>query len=329
MCPEYNAAIAWQPTATIEKLKERATFLAKVRRFFDERGAWEVDVPIMSQATITGTHLHSIRCEYHTAVQDNKTHYLQTSPEFAMKRLLAAGSGAIYYLGKVFRDDPVSRRHNPEFTMLEWYRPNYSYEALMDEVAELLKMLLNVQEVETLSYAQAFQHYLSIDPLTDSIETLRAKARTLPGCAELAESLPSRDDLLDLLLTHSIEQHLGKDKLTFIHLYPASQAALANLSKNDPRVAERFEVYYQGIELANGFGELADAKEQRSRFEEENRERVAKGLPVMPIDEYLLAALADGFPACAGVAVGADRVLMLATGSHSLSEVVAFPADRA
>jgi lysyl-tRNA synthetase class 2 len=319
----------WQPSASIPNLKKRAQFLTQIRQFFDFRDAWEVDVPILSQATITGVHLHSLSTQYHSSAKDDKTYYLQTSPEFAMKRLIAAGSGAIYYLGKVFRDDPQGRNHNPEFTMLEWYRPNWTYESLMEEVAALLSKLLSVKEVEKLTYTEAFKKYLDINPLTDSIETLRERAKELPGCEQIAQDLTARDDLLDLLITHGIEKQLGKDKLTFIHLYPASQAALAQLSQYDPRVAQRFEVYYRGIELANGFGELADAKEQRVRFEQENQERIEKGLPVMPIDENLLDALAAGFPPCSGVAVGVDRVLMLSLGASSLNEVMPFTAERA
>jgi len=322
------AKTTWQPTATIEKLKQRAAFLAQIRQFFAKRDVWEVDVPLMCHASITGIQLHTIRCEY-MAAEGLTTRYLQTSPEFAMKRLIAAGSGAIYYLGKAFRDEPTSRKHNPEFTMLEWYRPHFSYEALMEELAELLSELLPVSAVEKVTYVEVFQKYLNIDPLTAPIEILRARAKQLPGCEQVVELLFERDDILDLLLTHGIEKYLGNNKLTFLHLYPASQAALAKISAHDSRVAERFEVYYRGVELANGFGELADAKEQRNRFEQENRERIERGLPAIPIDEYLLAALDAGFPECAGVAVGMDRVIMLAANCASLSEVMAFPAERA
>ena len=287
----------------------------------------EVETPMLSAAAITDPHLESFSTRYTgPGYAEAMSLYLHTSPEFPMKRLLAAGSGPIYQLGKVFRLGEAGRRHNPEFTLLEWYRPGFDHKQLMDEVAALVAPLLGLEgrAVERLSYREAFLRHAGIDPLTAPLEALRQCARRLGirGFEEESE----RDVWLDLILTHAVEPRLGQDGLCFIYDYPASQAALARLNPDDPRVAERFELYYRGIELANGFHELADADEQRKRFETELKVRSEQGLEPVPMDERLLAAL-NNLPDCAGVALGVDRLVMLALGAGSIDEVMAFSID--
>lgn len=317
----------WRPAAPLENLQQRARILQQVRAFFAERGVMEVETPILSTAAITDPHLHSFTTRFiGPGHSEGLPLYLHTSPEFPMKRLLAAGSGPIYQLCKVFRQGEAGSRHNPEFTMLEWYRPGFDHHALMDEVEALVSPLLGlVERAEKVSYREAFIRHLQLDPLEATLEELQqcAAANGLSGF----ESEADRDLLLELLLSHRIEPELGKNRLCFLYDYPASQAALAQLNPDDSRVAERFELYYRGVELANGFHELADVVEQRQRFEAEREVRRAQGLESVPMDERLLAALEAGLPACAGVALGIDRLVMLAVGAESLDEVMAFTID--
>jgi lysyl-tRNA synthetase class 2 len=252
-----------------------------------------------------------------------------------MKRLLAAGSGAIYQLGKVFRQGEAGRRHNPEFTLLEWYRPGFDHRRLMQEVEELLRTVLDeylpLGPGVSLGYRQAFLDYAGIDPLTASATDLAARAAAL-GIEVSGLALDDPDPWRDLLLTQVVEPALPRDRPVFLYDYPASQAALARIrpgAEGEPPVAERFELYLNGLELANGFHELADAAEQRRRFEEDNAARQRAGLPVMPLDEALLAALEAGLPDCAGVALGVDRLVMLAAGISDIREVLAFEYGRA
>jgi lysyl-tRNA synthetase class 2 len=223
-----------------------------------------------------------------------------------MKRLLAAGCGPVYQLCRSFRNEEMGRHHNPEFTMLEWYRPHYDMYRLMNEVDDLLQQVLECAGAETLSYQQAFQRYLEIDPLSADKTQLREVAAKL-DLSNVADTEEDRDTLLQLLFAFGVEPQIGKDRPTFVYHFPASQASLAQISTEDHRVAERFEVYYKGIELANGFHELTDAREQQQRFEQDNRKRSARGLPQQPIDTNLLEALKAGLPDCSGVALGVDR----------------------
>ena len=313
----------WRPTATLDALRARGDTLASIRGFFAERGVLEVETPALSEATVTDVHLHSIACRLEAA---GRPHYLQTSPEYAMKRLLAAGSGPIYQICKVFRDGERGRRHNPEFTMLEWYRPGWDHHRLMDEVDELLRAVLGTPAAERLSYAEAFQRHAGVDPHAADDGELRSRVAALgvSGVAEL-----DRDDLLNLLLSHTVEARLGVGRPTFLFDYPASQAALARVRPGDPPVAERFEVFIDGIELANGFHELTDPEEQRRRFAADLAERRRHGLPEVEVDDRLLTALAAGLPDCAGVALGVDRLVMLRLGAVDIADVIAFPIDRA
>jgi lysyl-tRNA synthetase class 2 len=320
-----EAGPRWRPSAEIEILRGRAAILARLRAFFAERGVLEVETPALSAATVTDLHLHSLAAKVEYA-GESRLFYLQTSPEFAMKRLLAAGSGPIFQLCRSFRDGESGRLHNPEFTMLEWYRPGYDHQKLMDEMADLLELLLGGPRAERKTYGEAFAAVYGIDPHAAKAEELAALAAAR-GIEVVGYGKDSPvDDWLMLLFSLGVEPGLGRGRPTFIYDYPASQAALARVA--DGR-ARRFEVYAHGIELANGFHELSDAAEQRRRFEADREERRRRGLPLPPIDENLLAALEAGLPDCAGVALGVDRLVMLALGKKSLAEVIAFPADRA
>ncbi len=314
----------WRPGAPLENLTKRARILQQIRAFFAERGVLEVETPTLSAAALTDPAIDSLHTCYIGPGHANGLNlYLHTSPEFPMKRLLAAGSGPIYQIARVFRQGEAGRRHNPEFTLLEWYRPDFNHHALMDEVEELVASILRLKgKAERLSYCDAFLQFAGIDPLQASITELREAALRLgTGGFDAGED---RDLWLDLILSHSVEPHLGNNGLCFLTDYPASQAALARLSPDNPAVAERFELYYKGVELANGFHELGDSAEQRKRFESELAERAALGREPYPVDERLLAALESGFPDCAGVALGVDRLVMLAVGADSLDEVIAF-----
>jgi len=259
--------------------------------------------------------------------------FLQTSPEYAMKRLLAASMGDVYQLCKVVRGDERSRVHNPEFTMLEWYRVGFEMTGLIQEVAALLDALVTraggtARALRQVSYREVFQTSLQVDPLEASTEDLAkiAAAHRLTG-HNLTEL--GRDELLDFLMGAVIGPTLGRGEWLALTHYPASQAALAQLDPADPRVALRFEIYADGIELANGFQELADANEQRARFMADNAARRTQGLPQMPIDEPLLAALEAGLPACSGVALGFDRAMMVAVGAKRIDEVISFTIEYA
>ena len=319
----------WRPSAAREQLVARARLLARVREFFAARGVLEVDTPMIINAPVSDVHIHSARVELSAELAGSPPArlFLHTSPEYAMKRLLAAGSGDIYQVCHVARALESGRLHNPEFTLLEWYRLGFSLGQLMDEVELLVREVLGTAaSAERLSYREAFLRELALDPFAATAGELARAAAPLG----LSTGVPlQRDDYLELLMGSLIGPRLGKERLTFIYGYPATQAALARLDAADPRVAQRFELYARGIELANGFHELAAAAEQRARFVADNAARRRAGLPVHPPDERLLAALGHGLPDCAGVALGLDRLLMLATGASHIEEVLAFPTRRA
>ncbi len=313
----------WQPTASLANLKLRAELLAKLRQFFAARGILEVDTPALSRAGATDRHIHSFRIDAPRAL------YLHTSPEFPMKRLLASGSGDIYQLCKVFRSGEAGRHHNPEFTMLEWYRVGFDHHQLMAEVAVLIGGLIpELDPPEYLTYREAFQKHAGFDVTQASSKECIA-ALTRDGRQVPAEDQLDHDGWLDMVAGDLVYPALGKGRLTFIYNYPASQAALARIWPGEPPVAERFEAFIHGVELVNGFHELADAAEQRRRFEADRTYRREQGLMDVPMDERLLAALGHGLPDCAGVALGFDRLVMIAAGARSIDEVIAFPADRA
>ncbi|WP_413113778.1 elongation factor P--(R)-beta-lysine ligase [Thaumasiovibrio sp. DFM-14] len=319
----------WQPSADITVLKRRAALIASIRQFFLARDVLEVETPALSQATVTDVHLHTFQTEFvGPGFAKGKKLRLMTSPEFHMKRLLSAGSGCIYQLGKAFRNEESGRYHNPEFTMLEWYRVGFDHHQLMIEVDTLLQSILGEGPAEKMTYQHAFQRVLGVCPLEASMSTLKQVAATL-GLSDIAESEQNRDTLLQLLFSVGVEPKIGQDTPAMVYNFPASQAALARICRQDHRVAERFEVYFKGIELANGFHELADANEQRLRFEADNQYRLAHHLPPQLIDENLLAALDAGLPDCAGVALGVDRLIMLALEKDHIDAVMAFPVARA
>lgn len=322
----------WQPSASLDALKRRAQIIARIRDFFAHREVLEVETPILSGAATVDPNLHSFTVGSLAPGDNGAPRYLHTSPEFAMKRLLAAGSGAIYQICRVFRAGEAGRLHNPEFTMLEWYRVGYSYRELMDEVTDLVGIAFQeyrrFEPSEKISYRDAFLRHTGLDPHNTSASELATCARR----RGLAVSGLAEDDLdgwRDLLLTHLVEPHLGRARPTFVYDYPASQAALARIRPGDPPLAERFELYVDGVELANGFSELADAQEQRRRFEVDREVRAERGLALLPEDRHLLAALAHELPDCSGVALGLDRLVMLATGAKALADVLSFPFERA
>jgi len=315
------------PSASWRLLRERARLLARLRRFFDDLGVLEVETPICSRAGVTDPAIDSMTTRYTgPGAATGQPRYLQTSPEFPMKRLLASGSGPIYQICRVFRDGEVGRFHNPEFTLLEWYQPGYDHHRLMDQVSALVRSLQPGCSAELrLSYGALFQRFLGLDPhqaTTGLLKQVAVERGITPG------TRLGRDGWLDLLLTHYIEPQLPKG-LCFIYDYPASQASLARLRPGDPMVAERFELYLDGLELANGFHELTDAVEQRRRFNRDQREREEAGRPIPPMDEALLQALQAGLPDCSGVALGIDRLLMRLADAAHIDEVLAFPWQRA
>lgn len=320
---------SWQPTTTHVARVARAELLRTIREFFYKRNVLEVDTPLLSNGTVTDEHLDAFDTQFNFASSGKPTTlYLQTSPEYAMKRLLCAESGSIYQVCKAFRHEGEGRWHNPEFTMLEWYRLDFDHFALMNEVDALLQETLATQPSDKMTYQQAFQTYLNIDPLCASDDELLSAMQQQKIDIHAPQDL-SFDSKLQLLFSYCIEPKIGSDKPCFIYDFPASQAALAKLSTADSRVAERFEVYFKGAELANGFNELSEAKEQRARFEADNEKRKASGLAVKPIDEHFLNALESGLPPCAGVALGIDRLLMLNIDAKHICDVINFTASRA
>jgi lysyl-tRNA synthetase class 2 len=361
----------------MENLRIRAEVLTNIRAFFADRNILEVETPLLASAPGTDLNLQAMSTRYRGPGHDDGSRlWLQTSPEFAMKRLLAAGSGPIFQLCKAFRDGEAGSRHNPEFTMLEWYRPGWDHHRLMDEVTELLATVLDPgqdhrgtdavgrafrpcdqpdegvihdpaashiegrdnshvgNELDTTSgseritYREAFQRHVGIDPHTATFGELVAASR-----GRIQGSVPDlgddRDGWLELLLSHVVEPELGRGGPTFVFDFPASQAALARIRPGNPPVAERFEAWVEGVELANGYHELTDPDEQRRRFEADLAARRERGLPTVPIDTRFLEALDHGMPDCAGVALGTDRLVMLAAGAERIRDVIAFPIDRA
>ncbi|GDY27202.1 elongation factor P--(R)-beta-lysine ligase [Agarivorans sp. Toyoura001] len=283
----------------------------------------------MSQACVSDVHLHSFATTLTgPAAPHSMSLYLQTSPEFHMKRLLAAGSGCIYQIAKAFRNEEAGRFHNPEFTMLEWYRVGFDHFALMDEMDTLIDLVLACGSAERLTYVEAFEQSLGINPLGASHADFVEVAKGL-SVADLVEQETDRDTILQLLFSLGVEPYIGQQRPCFVYHFPASQAALAKISATDPRVAERFELYFKGVELANGFHELTDAEEQARRFAKDQQVREQHGLAPAQIDKRFLAALAAGLPECAGVALGIDRLLMLALETDNIQQVQSFSIERA
>ncbi|UGB39819.1 EF-P lysine aminoacylase GenX [Frateuria soli] len=303
----------------------RADLYRRIRTFFAERGILEVETPILSSAGNTEPNIESFTTTFHGHVDAGaRERWLRTSPEYPLKRLLAAGVGDCYELGRVFRNGEAGGRHNPEFTMLEWYRVGWDHRRLADEVVELVQAALALvgrhADVRVRSYRELFLDSLGLDPLTAPLDVLQqALDQSTIDPAGL-----TRDDWLDLIITHRLQPHFPRDRVTVVHDYPASQCALARIRCDDPPVAERFEVFLGPHELANGYHELNDADEQRARFERDNAIRRARGVREVPIDGRLLAVL-DAMPRCAGVALGIERLLMCLACTDAIAEVLAFP----
>ncbi len=310
----------WQSSVDRQVIVSRGKLLADIRAFFAARQVIEVDVPLLGRSTVTDVHL----CAPVTQIS-GYDYYLQTSPEFFMKRLLASGSGSIYYLGKAVRNDESGQRHNPEFTMLEWYREGFSDIELMDEVEALFQQLSIAEGVSRISYREVFESYVGVDPHVASAEELASVAKSH---LDISWDESDKNTWLDLLFSHLVEPEL--QQLTFVYDYPACQCALAKVTEDDRgiEVAKRFEVFWKGLELGNGYWELTDPEVQRKRFEQDLSVRQQNGLPQPEIDENFMSALESGLPECAGIALGVDRLLMGVMGVKSIDEVMTFPLAR-
>ncbi len=305
-------------THKISLLRDRAEMLQKARNFFAERKILEVDCCALTRCAPIDAYIDIIAA----APSDTEIGYLHTSPEYAMKRLLAQGMGDIYYLGHVFRKGELGEKHNPEFTMAEWYRVNFSFEQMMEETCEFLFLFLGALPKRKISYREAFTSFLGIDYSKATLAELRPIAKRFSIELPSDTSTWTEDTYLHLYLTHIIEPNLGRGELTILTDYPPYEAALACVvERNGERVAERFEIYHQGVELTNGYHELRNPQEQRLRFHEENKERISLGKESYPLDEKFLAAL-GAMPECCGVSVGIDRALMLRHKLKSIHDVM-------
>ncbi|MBS0218730.1 MAG: EF-P lysine aminoacylase GenX [Proteobacteria bacterium] len=320
----------WKPGASIAAMRLRARLNLLVREFFAVRDVLEVETPILSAAGNTTPNIDSFSSHFSGHVDAGSSErWLRTSPEHALKRLLAAGVGDCYELGRVFRNGEAGGRHNPEFTMLEWYRIGWDHLRLIGETAELVRAALGLvgrdASLEVVTYRELYQRELAIDPLLADIDTL---CNAL-GDVHIDPQGLERDDWLDLLMTHRLQPAFSPDRMIAVHDWPASQAALARIRADDPPVAERFELYLGPVELANGYNELLAADEQRHRFDADISVRVRRGQALPAIDTRFIVALRHGMPACAGVALGVDRLLMVLHGSDHIGDVVAFDFSRA
>ncbi|MCF6776458.1 EF-P lysine aminoacylase GenX [Thiotrichales bacterium 19X7-9] len=309
----------WKPSASIEMLQFRASVIRKIRAFFQKRGVLEVETPLIMPSPVTDPYIETFNFDtiYGRA-------YLQSSPEYAMKRLLAAGSGSIYQISKAFRDEEISPKHNPEFSMLEWYRVDFNHYQLMDEIKALLKVLLPSVEFQVITYKNIFEKVLGVNPHTEKLEILQSLVDQTIGQIQGLESV-TRYHALELLFSYCIEANLEKDIFYFIYHYTKEQSALARIIETDEGVVSaRFECFYQGLELANGYYELIDGIEQKKRFDSDLEIRKGEGKAQVPVDEYLLEALSSGLPDCAGVALGLDRLIMGLSQARSIDQVVSF-----
>lgn len=318
----------WQPAADLQQLRQRAQLLAAIRRFFAERDVLEVETPLLCRTTGTDPNLDFFSSQFHSPPQQ-QTLFLQTSPEFAMKRLLASGSGSIFQICKAFRNGEAGRFHNPEFTILEWYRVGFNLQQLMNEVAELLLGLLADSlpqlAIKQISYQRLFQEVTGLDALCFDRSAYQQYA--------ISQDHPEADSLcgqehalwLDFLFSHCVQNAMPNNTIFLVHDYPAIQSSLARLHPGDARVSERFEVFINGMELGNGFFELSDAEEQNARFDGEIAHRQKHGLAQVEKDQLFLQALQAGLPDCSGIAIGVDRLLMIASGCSSIEDVIAFP----
>ena len=322
----------WKPACDLEQLHVRAKLLSIIRDFFAQRAVLEVETPTLCQATGTDPQLDFFSTDYHHPPK-NKTMYLQTSPEFAMKRLLAAGSGSIFQICKAFRNAESGRFHNPEFTILEWYRVDFTLWQLIDEVVELLTTLMAsfyvIKSVNKTSYRDVFEQVTGINPLVFNQEkySLYAKQNLMEDAINICDNNHSM--WLDFIFSYKVQPSFDLHTMTVVHSYPAIQSSLARINIDNPQVADRFEVFIKDIEIGNGFFELSDAKEQEKRFDQEHQARKHGGLELVKKDQLFLNALKSGLPDCSGIALGLDRLLMIMTNTQALSDVIAFPMSRA
>jgi lysyl-tRNA synthetase class 2 len=311
-------------------LRFRAEVLRKVRGFFHDRGVLEVETPILSRGISLDCHIDVFSTAYHPGGCPSpgnpagETFYLQTSPEPHMKRLLCQGFPDIWQMTRSFRNGEAGRVHNPEFTMVEWYRRSYSLEELMDEVEALCLLVCGPRPVERKTWSQAMREALGFDPIGMTLEEIAANP-AMEGILPEGHAFPARSDLLDFLMAHRVEPGFPPDRLVFVSGFPADQAAQARTDPGDPRVARRFEVYGGGMELGNGYLELLDPEEYEARFDKENVKRRNLGKPELPKDPALLADLRRGLPPCAGVAMGLDRLVILGAGRGGIGPVLSFP----
>ena len=327
----------WMPACDIEHLRLRATVLSAIRAFFEQRSVLEVETPLLCRATGTDPQLDFFSSVYHSVPNEkgikDKEMFLQTSPEFAMKRLLAAGSGSIFQICKAFRNAESGRLHNPEFSILEWYQLGFSLDQLMDEVAELLVQLMKkhckIESVHRFSYRELFEQTTGLNPLVFCQKSYADYA--LKNALSDAVSMCENDHAmwLDLIFSFKVQPVLANQKIAMVYGYPAVQASLARINQENPLIADRFEVFIHGVEIGNGFFELSDAMEQERRFDQEISSRRVKGLPAVEKDKLFLEALQSGLPDCSGIALGLDRLLMVMANVGTLSHVMAFPFEKA
>ncbi|MXP51079.1 elongation factor P--(R)-beta-lysine ligase [Pantoea sp. SoEX] len=317
----------WQPSISINNLFRRAKIIEKIRKFFSINGVLEVETPIISKRTTTDVYIVPFKTKFIDYTLNEMDLWLITSPEYHMKRLLASGSGPIYQIGRSFRNREIGRYHNPEFTMLEWYRPKCDMFCLMNEVNDFLQFILGCSSADFISYQDIFIEYLDVDPLSANLTQLNEIANKLDN-KNLITAEKDISTILMIIFMIIIEPNIGKKNPCFIYNFPSNQAILSKINSSDNRIAERFEVYYKGIELANGCVELTDPKEHIIRFEKDNDIRINNKLPVNTMDDRLLEAIKQGISDCSGVAMGLDRIVMLALNINSIDEVMTFPMDR-
>ena len=322
----------WRPTCSIEMMRLRAQLLADIRQFFSSRTVLEVETPVLSHSSGTDPQLDFFTTDYCSPPLEEGL-FLQTSPEFAMKRLLAAGSGSIYQIAKAFRNGESGRFHNPEFTLLEWYRVGFTLPQLMDEIAELMAVLFNghvaLNPTQRFSYQKIFQRYTGLNPLEFSYKSYcdYAQNNHVPEAMDICGYDHSL--WLDFIFSHHVQPHLGESAVCMVYGYPACQSSLARINGRNPQVTDRVEVFINGIELGNGYYELTDAKEQDRRFDEEIAVRQQRKRPVTVKNKHLIGALEVGLPECSGMAIGLDRLLMLLANSATINDVLNFPVHRA
>lgn len=323
--------MSWQPTLTWDNAQKRAQILQQIRNFFAERNVTEVETPALSLGTVTDVHLEALTCRYNfladSSEQESKPLYLQTSPEFHMKRLLASGFGCIFQIAKAFRHEEAGRFHNPEFTMLEWYRLGFDHFALMNEVAELLETVLDCKQPIKVTYQELFIQKLGLDPLIATRQQLLAMIQKSNKLSDWLVTEQNNDILLQFIFSEIIEPTIGNNTPCFVYNFPKSQASLAEICPQDDRVAQRFECYYRGIELVNGFNELTSMDNQLKRFQEDNAQRNQLGLDEKDIDLNFISSLSHGLPQCSGVALGVDRLVMLALNAEHIEQVISFTVE--